>query len=213
MKECWKPAVCLSRFKQPIHLLARSDSVGDIPYSPAPRKELMADATAKNQVNPSHQLRLVPHVIASFGIFCPLHESLDELAMDRLSMIDRIEGFLFRIGRWPEIYKMQRFHFRKTEKMLGKKHASTLINMKNLTLILSRQGKYSEAEEIYRKELALCETVLGKEYLSERSKIGMKRGLSQDIARLILPSAETLATYGATNLNYLIIYTRFLIYK
>ena len=38
VKECWKPAICLSRFKQPIHLLARSDSVDDIPYSPAPRK-------------------------------------------------------------------------------------------------------------------------------------------------------------------------------
>ena len=38
--------------------------------------------------------------MASFGMFSPLHESLDEFAMDRLAMIDGIEGFLVRIGRW-----------------------------------------------------------------------------------------------------------------
>ena len=126
--------------------------------------ELMVDAIAKDQIDPSHQLRLVPHVMASFGMFCPLYESLDELAMDRLAMIDRMEGFLFRIGRWPEAYKMQRFHFRKTEKRLGKEHASTLTSMNNLAGVLSRQGKYSEAEEMHRQALALCETVLGKEH-------------------------------------------------
>ena len=110
--------------------------------------ELMADATAEDQIDPSHQLRLVPHVMASFGIFSPLHESRDELAMDRLSMIGGTEGFLFRIGRWPEAYRMQVFHFRKTEKMLGKEHPSTLTSMNNLALVLSSQGKYDEAEDL-----------------------------------------------------------------
>ena len=59
---------------------------------------LIADAIAKDQIEPSHQLRLVPYVMASFGMFCPLHESLDELAMDRFTMIDGIEDFLFGIG-------------------------------------------------------------------------------------------------------------------
>lgn len=31
--------------------------------------ELMADATAENQIDPSYQLRLVLHVTASFGMF------------------------------------------------------------------------------------------------------------------------------------------------
>ena len=74
--------------------------------------KLIANAIAKDQIDPSHQLRLVPHVIAGFGMFCPLHESLDELALDRLAMIDGMERFLFRIGRWSEAYKMQVFHFR-----------------------------------------------------------------------------------------------------
>ncbi len=111
--------------------------------------ELIADAIAKDQIDSSHQLRLVPHVMASFGMFCPLHESLDELAMDRLTMIDRMEGFLFRIGRWSEAYRMQVFHCRETENMLGKEHPDTLTSMNNLALVLSSQGKYKEAEEMH----------------------------------------------------------------
>ena len=128
--------------------------------------ELMADVTAEDQIDPSHQLRLVPHVMASFDMFSSLHESRDELAMNRLSIIDGIEGFLFRIGRWPEAYRMRVFHFRKAEKMLGKEHPSTLGSMNNLVLMLSNQGKYEEAERMQRQALALCETVLGKEHPS-----------------------------------------------
>ena len=126
--------------------------------------ELMADATAEDQIDPSHQLRLVPHVIASFSMFSPLHKSLDELAMRRLAMIDKMEGFLFRIGRWSEAYKMRMFHFRKIEKVLGKEHPDTLGSMNNLASVLSSQGKYKEAEEIHGQALALRETVLGKEH-------------------------------------------------
>ena len=69
--------------------------------------ELMADTTAEDQIDPSHQLRLVPHVMASFGMFSPSPESLDELAMGRLAIIGGIEGFLFRIGGWSEAYRMR----------------------------------------------------------------------------------------------------------
>ena len=123
----------------------------------------ITDATAEDQIDPSHQLRLVPHVIASFGIFSSLHESRDELTMDRLSMIDGIEGFLFRVGRWSETYRMRIFHFRKAEKMLRKEHSDTLRSMKNLAEVLSSQGKYEEAEEMHEQALALTETVLRKE--------------------------------------------------
>ena len=43
--------------------------------------KLMADAIAKDQIDPSRPLRLVPHVMASFGMFCPLHESLDWIGL------------------------------------------------------------------------------------------------------------------------------------
>ena len=61
--------------------------------------KLVADATAQDQMDPGHQLRLAPHVMASFDMFSLLYESLDGFAMGRLIIINRIEGFLFRIGR------------------------------------------------------------------------------------------------------------------
>ena len=131
----------------------------------------IADATAEDQIDPSHQLRLVPHVIASFGRYSPLHESRDELTMDRLSMIDGIEGFLFRVGRWSEAYRMRIFYFRKTEKMLGKEHPDTLRSMKNLAEVLSSQGKFEEVEEMHGQALALTETVLGKEHPSTLTSV------------------------------------------
>ena len=74
--------------------------------------------------------------MASFGMFCPLHESLDELAMDQLTMIDGMEGFLFRIGRWSEAYRMKVFHCRKIENMLGKEHPDTLTSVYSLAYLL-----------------------------------------------------------------------------
>ena len=126
--------------------------------------ELMADATAQDEIDPSHQLRLVPHVMASFDIFSLLFKSLDELAIGRLAIVNRMAGFLFRIGRWSEAYKIQVFNFRRTEKILGKEHPNTLISMNNLAEVLSSQGNYKEAERIHRQALALKERVLGKEH-------------------------------------------------
>ena len=126
--------------------------------------ELIADVTAQDQMDPGHQLRLVPHVMASFNMFSLLHDLLDEFAIGRLTMIDAIEGFLFRIGRWSEAYKMRAFHFRETEKMLGKEHPDTLASMNDLAEVLSSQGNYEEAGQIHRQALALREKVLDKEH-------------------------------------------------
>ena len=46
----------------------------------------------------------------------------------------------------------------------GTEHPSTLTSMDNLALVLSRQGKYEQAEEMHRQALGLRETVLGKEH-------------------------------------------------
>ena len=115
-------------------------------------------------MDPSYQLRLGPHVMANFNMFSLLYELLDGFAIGRLIIINRIEGFLFRIGRWFEAYKMQAFHFRNIEKMLGKEHPSTLTSMNNLAEVLRGQGNYEEAERIHRQALALTEKVLGMEY-------------------------------------------------
>ena len=167
--------------------------------------ELMAHATAKDQIGRSHQVRLVPHVMASFGIFSPLHESPDMLPIDRLAMIGKMEDFLFRIGRWSEAYTMLMFYLKKIEKMLGEKmlgkeHPDTLRSMSNLAAMLSSQGKYKEAEKMHRQVLTLREAVLGKEHsdtLMSMNHLGLvfssqrKYGEAEKIHRRVLALAET----------------------
>ena len=103
-------------------------------------------------------------MMASFDMFSLLYKSLDRFAMGRLTIIDGIEGFLFRIGRWSEVYKMGAFYFRETEKILGREHLSTLASMNNLAEVLSSQGNYEEAEQIHRQALTLRENVLDKDH-------------------------------------------------
>ncbi|RYP03439.1 hypothetical protein DL765_010496 [Monosporascus sp. GIB2] len=43
---------------------------------------------------------------------------------------------------------------------------STLASMNNLGLVLRRQGKYEEAEQMHRQALQLQEKVLGREHPS-----------------------------------------------
>ncbi len=47
MKECWKPAFSLSRFRSSICVLVRRGSVGDIPDSPTPRNFLRKTGRSK----------------------------------------------------------------------------------------------------------------------------------------------------------------------
>ena len=50
--------------------------------------------------------------------------------------------------------------------MFGKKHPDTLTTMNDLALVLSRQGKYAEAEAMNRQTLEIKEEVLGKKHPS-----------------------------------------------
>jgi tetratricopeptide (TPR) repeat protein len=46
----------------------------------------------------------------------------------------------------------------------GQEHPSTLSSMNNLPLVLRSQGKYEEAERMYRRALELSEEVLGQKH-------------------------------------------------
>ena len=46
------------------------------------------------------------------------------------------------------------------ERVLGKEQPSTLMSMNNLGLVLSKQGKYEEAEQMHRQALMLRKGVL-----------------------------------------------------
>jgi len=50
------------------------------------------------------------------------------------------------------------------ERVLGNEHPSTLTSMNNLALVQRDQGKYDEAEQMYREVVEVREKVLGKEH-------------------------------------------------
>jgi hypothetical protein len=54
-----------------------------------------------------------------------------------------------------EAEQKQRQMLELKEKVLGKEHPSTLGRMNNLALVLGRQGKYEEAEQMHRQTLEL----------------------------------------------------------
>ena len=126
--------------------------------------ELLADTTTAHQSDSNYRLRLVPHLMASFDIFSQTQNSKGETTRDRFTIINRIGDFLYTIGRWTEAYNTRVFYLQGMKKFLGVEHPNTLTSMNNLALVLNRQGKYEEAEEIHRQTLALRETVLGKEH-------------------------------------------------
>ena len=89
---------------------------------------------------------------------------------------------------------------------------STLLELKGSYMYRSDLGITKESKALYLSLLELEQAIpldsLFREDLFEKTcrKIEGRNEAKviQDIARLIIPSAETLATYGATNLDYLI---------
>ncbi|KAL9591408.1 MAG: hypothetical protein Q9179_007754, partial [Wetmoreana sp. 5 TL-2023] len=126
--------------------------------------ELIAGATSKDRLGPSYQLRLVPHVMSSFGTFSRLCKSMDVMIKGKFAMIDNMQEFLYRIGRWWDSYVLRVFHLSEAEKIYGKEHPDTLASMNNLAGVLGKQGNYKEAERMHRQTSTLMETVLGKEH-------------------------------------------------
>ena len=57
------------------------------------------------------------------------------------------------------------------EKALGPEHVDTVISISNLVTVLERQGKYEEAEAMYRRALEGYEEVLGLEHVGTLTSV------------------------------------------
>jgi hypothetical protein len=57
--------------------------------------------------------------------------------------------------------EMHRWALTGREKVLGKEHPDTLMNVSNLGLALQMQGRYEEAGKMHRQALAGSEKTLG----------------------------------------------------
>ena len=126
--------------------------------------ELMAEETALEGVEPSHRLRLVPHVMASFGVSSRVDEPLYRIAQDKVAMTDSLGSFLYRLGRWSKAYEVQIFHFTKIKMMLGEEKPDTLTSMNSLASTYRNQGRWKEAEQLDVQVMETTKRVLGEEH-------------------------------------------------
>ena len=56
--------------------------------------DLIAKATKQEQIGPSRQVRIVPHLMASFGSYSQLHRTAKEISLDLLKIVETIASFL-----------------------------------------------------------------------------------------------------------------------
>lgn len=75
-------------------------------------------------------------------------------------------------GKYEKVEEMHKQALVLRERLLGKKHSSTLASMSNLINVLSSRGKYDEAEEMHRQALTLTERVLWKEHPNTLTMFG-----------------------------------------
>ena len=113
---------------------------------------------------PGYKLRLVPHVMANFGLVSAVYNSGDLSDTTTLALIAKVGTFLKTVGRLSDSHAVRRLHFSKTRELHGSEHPDTLTSMNNLASVLSDQGKYEQAEEMHQQELAISERVLGREH-------------------------------------------------
>ena len=109
-------------------------------------------------------MRLVPHVMANFAVISSTNTTSATIDDESLESVAIVGDLLHSLGRWADEYEIRAFHFGKLCERAGKGHLDTLISMNNLAIVLGSQGKYEQAEEMYRQALRLAETVLGKEH-------------------------------------------------
>ena len=72
--------------------------------------------------------------------------------------------------------------------MLGKEHPDTLTSVNNLAGLYQAQGRYGEAEPLYKRALEACERVLGKEHPNTLTSVNNLAELYQARAATARPS-------------------------
>ncbi|KAI1317055.1 kinesin light chain 3 [Xylariaceae sp. FL0255] len=104
-----------------------------------------------------------------------MEEELGREHPDTLTIMSNLAEVLHSRGKYEEAEKMYEQTLGLMEEVLGREHPSTLIgrehpstlaSINNLANVLSSQGKYEEAEKMYRQILGMMEEVLGREHPS-----------------------------------------------
>lgn len=108
--------------------------------------------------------RLVPHAMASFITVSALTRRDHQMTRNEYHSLENIGFLLQRLGRWNDEHDVRVFLQRVTETTLGAEHPDTLASMNTVAKVLIQQGKYEQAEHLFRQTLELREKVLGLEH-------------------------------------------------
>ncbi|KAG8525595.1 uncharacterized protein KY384_009239 [Bacidia gigantensis] len=123
---------------------------------------LIADGSCQSNVDHSYKLRMVPHIMASFGTCSQLFEPLGENTKGVLAVLERLRLFLDTIGKWSEAYQIMAFHLKHVGTIFGKEHLKTLDSMQEMADLLMKESKHIEAEQMARTTLELRKKVSGE---------------------------------------------------
>jgi tetratricopeptide (TPR) repeat protein len=101
---------------------------------------------------------LLPHLKEIVGHTTEDREGLEKQADSAV----RAGWYLLLMGEYTTAESFLQLSLDIREKVLGQEHPDTLTSVRNLALVLERQGKYDEAEAMHRRDLS--EKVLGREH-------------------------------------------------
>ncbi|RYP33540.1 hypothetical protein DL767_004715 [Monosporascus sp. MG133] len=104
-------------------------------------------------------MKYLPHAQAAL-------ECGDDVTEGEPDLLFNIAESYFVLGKYKEAEAVNRQTLELKEKLLGRKHPSTLDSMNNLAEVLRYQGKYKEAGVTHRQTLELRQKVLGEKHPS-----------------------------------------------
>ncbi|KAM0702907.1 hypothetical protein Q7P35_010339 [Cladosporium inversicolor] len=140
--------------------------------------QLMRRLTSKFGEDPMTRTRIGPHIMACYQRLqkqCNLGRLSRPGIMDTLN---NLSDFLRRNGQWNFEYELRMFAYNHNSE-LGPTHPDTLTSVSNLGSVLQKQGKYEEAEKLFRQALKGYEKALGLTHpytLTSLSNLGLVLG-------------------------------------
>ena len=115
---------------------------------------------------------LMPHA----KLLLDYHYTSESSLLGHSSLLGMVVKYSMTQGQLGGAYERAKESYAENLKLLGEKHPQTLSSMDEVALALHWQGKYDEAEQIYRDELALQEGGSGE---------GTLRSIMPDLANVL----------------------------
>ncbi|MCI4627225.1 MAG: tetratricopeptide repeat protein, partial [Candidatus Magnetoovum sp. WYHC-5] len=117
--------------------------------------------------NINYKRKLV-YLILFFSMLCfyfvsdAFSQMSDSRAQTEVGELNNKVEEAYQAGKYEEGLKLAIEAYDYAKKNLGKTHPDTLTSLNNLAGLYQAQGRYSEAEPLYKEALASTEKVLGK---------------------------------------------------